>query len=180
MTITGKFLYAKTDFATGQKTITFSMNEPFEELEGIRDVEMLSITAEPFRKKRSLSANSYFYVLVSKIADALHASKDEIHNRLIREYGQYEYLDGVIPTFSVDPRFVDEMLNRSDIHFKPEGYIGDRVRMAVMRGSHTYNTKEMASLIDGAISEAKDLGIETLPPAELERMMQEWGRRNQH
>lgn len=32
----------------------------------------------------------------------------------------------------------------------------------------------MAALIDGTIQEAKDLGIETLPPAELERMMKAW------
>lgn len=174
MNITGRFLYAGTDFATGQKSVTFSINESLTEVDAIKDVDVLSITAEPLKKKRSLSANAYFFVLVSKIADTLRASKTEIHNRLIREYGQYEYIDGVIPTLAVDDRFAEEMLNRSDIHLKPEGRIGDRVRMAVMRGSHTYDTREMSILIDGAISEAKELGIETLPPAELERMLKEW------
>lgn len=174
MTLTGRFLYAGTDFATGQKSVTFSINESLTEVDAIKDVDVLSITAEPLKKKRSLSANAYFFVLVSKIADTLRASKTEIHNRLIREYGQYEYIDGVIPTLAVDDRFAEEMLNRSDIHLKPEGRIGDRVRMAVMRGSHTYDTREMSILIDGAISEAKELGIETLPPAELERMLKEW------
>ena len=44
----------------------------------------------------------------------------------------------------------------------------------VMRGSHTYNTAEMSRLIDGTVSEAKALGIETLSPDELERMKQAW------
>lgn len=179
MTFTGRFLSAGMDYTSGKKTVTFSLNESLTEVDAIQDEEILSITAEPLRKKRSLSANAYFFVLVTKIADALRASKTEIHNRLIREYGQYEYIDGSIPTFAVDDRFADEMLNRSDIHLKPEGRIGDRVRLAVMRGSHTYNTKEMSVLIDGTISEAKELGIETLPPAELERMMKEWGK-SQH
>lgn len=174
MTFTGRFLSAGYDYTTGQKSVTFTINESLTEVDAIKDVDVLSITAEPLKKKRSLSANAYFFVLVSKIADTLRASKTEIHNRLIREYGQYEYIDGVIPTLAVDDRFAEEMLNRSDIHLKPEGRIGDRVRMAVMRGSHTYDTREMSILIDGAISEAKELGIETLPPAELERMLKEW------
>ena len=44
----------------------------------------------------------------------------------------------------------------------------------VMRGSHTYDTKEMSRLIDGTVQEAKEHGIETLPPDELERMMSTW------
>ena len=57
---------------------------------------------------------------------------------------------------------------------KPEGFDGDRVRLAVMRGSHTYNTREMAHLIDMTVQEAKELDIETLPPQEIERMMKQW------
>lgn len=44
-----------------------------------------------------------------------------------------------------------------------------------LRGSHEYDTKEMAILIDDIIAEAKEQGIETLPPNEVERMKQEWG-----
>jgi hypothetical protein len=43
-----------------------------------------------------------------------------------------------------------------------------------MRGSHTYDTKEMARLIDGVVYEAKSIGIETLSPDELERMKSLW------
>ena len=180
MIFTGRFLYAGQDFSSGKQTVTFSFNESLAGLDEIKDIEILSITAEPFKKKRSLDANSYFHVLVSKIADTLRASKTEIKNQLIREYGQYEYIAGSIPTLAVDEKFADEMLSRPDIHLKRAGYVGDRVRLAVMRGSHTYDSKEMAILIDGAIQEAKELGIETLPPAELERMMNEWERRHPH
>ena len=37
-----------------------------------------------------------------------------------------------------------------------------------------YNTAEMAALIDGVISEAKDLGSETIPDDEFERMMDQY------
>ena len=44
-----------------------------------------------------------------------------------------------------------------------------------MRGSHTYNTDEMSKLIDGAVSEAKDLDIETLTPNQIREMKERWG-----
>ena len=44
----------------------------------------------------------------------------------------------------------------------------------VYRGSHTYNTEEMSILIDGTVQEAKDLGIETMTPDQIEEMKQKW------
>jgi hypothetical protein len=34
----------------------------------------------------------------------------------------------------------------------------------------------MSILIDGTVQEAKDIGIETIPPAELQRMMERWDK----
>ena len=45
----------------------------------------------------------------------------------------------------------------------------------MLRGSSDYDTREMSELIDGTVSEAKQMGIETLPPHEIERMKKEWG-----
>ena len=44
----------------------------------------------------------------------------------------------------------------------------------LLRGSHTYNTEEMSILIDGTVQDAKEQGIETATPDELERMKQQW------
>lgn len=46
----------------------------------------------------------------------------------------------------------------------------------VMRGSHTYNTVEMARLIDGVIGEAKELDIETITVTERDKMLEQWGK----
>ncbi|WP_185752662.1 hypothetical protein [Butyrivibrio sp. AE2032] len=45
-----------------------------------------------------------------------------------------------------------------------------------MRGSHTYNTVEMARLIDGVIGEAKELDIETITVTERDKMLEQWGK----
>ena len=44
----------------------------------------------------------------------------------------------------------------------------------VVKESHLYNSEEMARLIDGTVTEAKELGIETLPPLEIKRLQDEW------
>lgn len=44
----------------------------------------------------------------------------------------------------------------------------------VYKDSHKMDTKEMARVIDGAIQEAKALGIETETPDELARMKARW------
>jgi hypothetical protein len=46
-----------------------------------------------------------------------------------------------------------------------------------MRGTHTYNSKEMSLIIDSVVMEAKELGIETLPPEVLARMREEAEKR---
>ena len=39
----------------------------------------------------------------------------------------------------------------------------------------TYDTKEMSVLIDGTVADAKELGIDTITPAELQEMKERWG-----
>ena len=43
----------------------------------------------------------------------------------------------------------------------------------VMRGSHTFNSAEMARLIDGVIHEAEQLEIETITPNQKAQMLQQ-------
>ena len=45
----------------------------------------------------------------------------------------------------------------------------------VFKGTSEYNTAEMAVFIDGVISEADELGIDTLPPNEIEKIKSLWG-----
>ena len=79
---------------------------------------------------------------------------------------------------------LDDDINAYDVefaHLQPttETHINSagkvfRVNL-VMRGSHTYNTKEMSRLIEGTVQEAKALGIETATPEEIRRMEERWG-----
>ena len=130
------------------------------------------------RKKRSLDANGYYWQLVTKIADVLRLSKNEVHNTLLRRYGQAEGVDGRLVTVYIPDteKAAKQALMAEDYHIKPTSYVqtgskGQVFRAYILlRGSRTYDTKEMSILIDGAIQEAEQAGIHVeLTPAEMER-----------
>lgn len=172
MTTTGSLKDVQRDFKTGKVIISFTIDTTpeFDALDGLLD-----ISAKKHREKRSLNANSYFHVLGGKIAEKLGTTLTHEKNRLIREYGQWEVIEGAIPTVTVMAEYEDRMLDMEAVHLKTvERPDKEKVRMAFMRGSHTYDSKEMSRLIDGTVSEAKELGIEVLTPNELERMKASW------
>ena len=178
METTGRVKDIGRDLMTDKYVVSFVVDSNLEDLENISKQEKLNIKAVRYSEKRSLSSNAYFHLLVGKIAAVLQSSNTGVKNRLIREYGAFEYIDDQIPTFRLKAEYEDAMLVREDIHVKPIGReFADGcewVRFAFMRGSHTYTTAEMSRLIDGTVEEAKALGIETLPPEELERMVNAW------
>lgn len=176
----GKVTAISRDWMRGRWTLTLDLDDmPGESMDEIASLEEVAVSIGKPRKKRSLNANAYFHVLVSKIAEKLGASNTDVKNRLIREYGFFEYQeDGKIPIWRVKAEYESSILSRELVHFRVIGreYIGgeEYIKAAIMRGSHEYDTKEMARLIDGTVQEARELGIETLPPEELKRMVEGW------
>lgn len=166
------------DWLTKKTEVTLQLEARPEEVEKFKEFP-LSVEMKKYRKKRSLDANAYYWKLVTKLADKLGQTNAWIHNDMLRKYGQIEEVDGkivylVIPDTELAYRKAYE---GQEYHIKPtsevkEGIDGIMYRTYIMlRGSSSYNTKEMARLIDGLVGECKEVGIETLPPDEVERMM---------
>ena len=164
-------------YPTNRLRVTFEV-DAIDEIRGMEGAD-LDITVKKHREKRSLDANAYFHVLVGKIADIQGISKPKCKNILLGRYGQREIIEGK-PVFISVISDVD-MMEREDIHCTPVGYGHANGRefthYAVVRPSHTYDTKEMSVLIDGTVDEAKEMGIETMTPAEIKKMEETW--RNQ-
>ena len=156
--------------------ITLEIEEEPSFYDRLKDKE-ISVEIKQYREKRSLNANAYFHVLVDKIAGVQGVTHTEVHNHLIAEYG---VLDDQINNIILDDNI--PWLRLDTIHLRPTTATrtmdnGKLYRVyLVMRGSHTYDTAEMARLIDGTVEEAKALGIETLTPDELERMKAAWNQ----
>lgn len=90
MRVTGRIAGASVDFSTGKSILTLEVNEKndFKLLvDEMRDKEKLSVEIKPYRKKRSLDSNAYFWVLVDKLAAKLGRGKTEIYKEYIREIG---------------------------------------------------------------------------------------------
>lgn len=176
---TGRLRQPIIDWETKKMIALILLNEDFkqayDELEGC---EKLSIEIKPYREKRSLNANAYFHVLCGKIADKLSMSKYRCKNILIGRYGQPELLDNGSQAILKTNIPTSQMLEQETLHCMPCGSKEENgieiTFYRVYRGSHTYNTEEMSILIDGTAQEAKDLGIETMTPDQIEEMKQKW------
>lgn len=182
MDTVGKLVNVTRDILSGKLNVTFQIDtEPIDELNELWEtMEVVDITTKKHRKKRSLDANSYFHVLVGKIADKLNISKTHCKNILIGRYGQQEFLEDGKPIVIKSNVSVEKMLEQEFLHTVPCGTkIENGIEVVfykVFRGSHTLDSKEFSILLEGTVQEAKDLGIETIPPAELERMVSRWRR----
>ena len=116
-----------------------------------------------WRRKRSNDANAYFHVLVTAIAEARGISNDEVKRMLVVDYGTLARdEDNQIIGFKLPPGV--------DV-----GRIYPYTKLfncyLVYKRSSDMDSKEMARLIDGAVHEAKELGIDTDTPEERAR----WG-----
>ena len=132
--------------------------------------KLLSVEIKPHRNRRSLDANAYMWVLLDKIAEVLHTSKDELYIQMLDRYGVFTHTivkPEAVEMFKLQWRTVRE-LGEVTVNGKPG------VQLQCYFGSSTYDTKQMAKLIDGIVSEAKELDIETLPPDEVEALKSLW------
>lgn len=147
-----------------KQKITIELDEDFRgRYDELKDKE-IEVTVKPYRKKRSLDQNSYAWELIGKIADKIRSSKDEVYFTLLKRYGQ----GGVI---KVQPQKEEAILNMFKYYERHEKLYNDTEKYyRVWAGSSGYNTEEMTIFLDGIISEAKGLGIETLTPDQLAEM----------
>ncbi len=136
----------------------------------------LQAEIKQYRKRRSLDANSYAWVLMSKIADALNTSKDEIYIEMLKRYGQREP-----QLLSVIAEGVPAIMRATNEHCTVvgESELNGKLfkHLAILIGSSQYDTKSMSILIDGIVSECKDLGIETKPEEEIRSLIESWGKK---
>lgn len=134
-----------------------------------------------FREKRSLDANAYFWKMLDSMAEALNhnneqdVTKEEIYLEYVRRCGpfkDFKLTEDEAKTFRVAWSRLGTGWPTEQVDYSPDG---ENVIIRAYYGSSQYNKKQMSRLIDMAVQDAKALGIETMTPAELERLKEEWG-----
>ena len=150
-----------------KQRVTIELDSDFREgFDALKDVDV-EIAIKKWRDKRSKDANAYFHLIVNQIAQATGQGDDEVKRQLIVRYGAIcrdvnGNIVGIKLPASVDVTNIYPYTRCYKTVEEPDG----RVNKCYLLYKHSkdMDTKEMAHLIDGAIQEAKDLGIDTDTP----------------
>ena len=158
----------------GRQRVTISVDgdlrETFDELHE-SDV---SIEIKKFRKRRSLDANAYAWVLIDKLAAVMRLPKEEIYRETIRNIG------GVSETVCVKNSAVERLCagwSRNGLGWFAETFpskLEGCTNAILYYGSSSYDSKQMSDLIDLLVTTCTDYGIETASPDILEKYKEEW------
>lgn len=176
MECTGTIKDISRDWRTNQLNISLSINEKnaISEIDKLKD-DKLSIKITKHRKKRSLDANGLLWHCLGQIAAVLRTDKWEVYLQMLKSYGKYTYI-------CVKPNVVDavkaqwrecEIVGEIEVNGKKA------IQMLCYFGSSTYNTQEFSVLLDGVISEMKEMGLDTPLSEDMKRALEEWERKTQ-
>ena len=167
------------NFDTGTRSIDVEADYMPDELNNMVG-KKIKCDIKAYSPGRSLSANALFHLIVSLISEKVGESQAFVKNQLLKDYGQYDT--------DMNTIMLDDSLDISEfetLHLKPTGNAveanGVKYReYFVIRGSHTYNSAEMRTLIQGAKSEMAQLGIAMpVSEAELQRILGKWAAKKE-
>lgn len=182
-----------TDVSTADELIIFRVAEGKQSIEIVTEIcqklkqgfekgKKANVEIKWFGEKRSLTANSYMWVLCDKIAKKLNQlgqieTKETRYRKAIQDIGVFEDLpiketasDNFIKKWQSNGLgWICEVTRQS----KMKGFVVIRAYY----GSSSYNVKEMRDLVNYIIAECEELGIETMSPAELESLMEGWNEK---
>lgn len=156
MECSGRLTGITKNFATGKYNLVFEIDgKNISEVESLAKKEKLNISAVPYKKIRSTNANALMWLLLQRIADYLGCDKWEVYLKMLKRYGRFTYV-------CIKPEAVDSLKREwRACEEIGELMIGDQkaVQMLCYFGSHTYDTKEFSYLLNGIISEMREMGI---------------------
>ena len=148
------------------------------ELDDNTDVEQISnlinkdldIIVKVHREKRSNDANALLWLAIGRIANSIDADKWDVYLQMLKRYGKFTYI-------CVKPEAVEEVKKQwreTEIVGEVEINGKKAIQLLCYYGSSTYNTKEFSVLLEGVVSEMKEMGLETPQPHEIKESLDYW------
>lgn len=185
--LTGK-IHSVAFSVDGKPLISFEVNEGPPALKAakkFKECPKINIKLSEHKEGRSLNANAYYWTLIGKLSKVLKISTNYCHNVMLRRYGVLELVDDT-PVYMLIPD-TDEAERKADeaetFHIKPtsnvrEGKDGKMYRTyMLLKGSHSFDTAEMAALISGLRDECTQVGIPVETPDEIANLLSLMGGR---
>lgn len=130
----------------------------------------IDINIKKHRLKRSLNANALLWECLGRIANELRTDKWEVYLKMLKRYGKFTYIcvkPNAVEAVKAQWRECEEL---GEIMINGE----KSVQLICYFGSSTYDSKEFSILLDGVMSEMKEIGISTPSDDELERAIESW------
>lgn len=116
------------------------------------------------KKKRSLTANSYYWSLLNQLASVMRTDNQECHFLMLKRYGQYEVVS-IRSDVSLHDYFkYYEEIGKGTVNGK------EFTHYKIYKGSSQMDSKEFAILLDGVRSECEEVGIPVLTPSEIAQL----------
>lgn len=135
----------------------------------------ISLDCKKWRQKRSYDANAYLWVLIDKIAQKTRQKPADVYRHAIKD------IAGNSTIVCVQDKAKEILMQQwqaKGLGWQVDDMGGSKLEgCSVLRlyyGSSVYDTQQMSALLDSVIDDAKELGIETLTPFELEGMKEAW------
>lgn len=164
------------------KEITFTTEDKIKAIaaaasyiDSLEDGKTYVLTIKEQKRRRSLDANAYAWVLLDKLAERLHEPKADIYRGYIREIG------GNSETVCVRSEAAEQLCEgwqHNGLGWQAEtmpSKLAGCTNVVLYYGSSTYDTAQMSRLIDLIVQDCEAIGIETKDAAELDRLLEEWG-----
>jgi hypothetical protein len=159
-------------------TATLHIDIPKREIKAITALKPpLTINITHKKKKRSLSANSYLWVVADEIAKVIRSTKEAVYQKAVREVGVWSAVK--VKSEAAD-KFIRSW-NLKGIGWFAEKSIEENgwTEIVVYYGSSIYSTSEMSRLIDWMVDEAQELEIDVMTPEQRSLLLQEWESENE-
>ena len=166
----GRITGIQVPFRSKRPVVSFEVQAEPEALEKYMDID-LDISFSRHRNRRSIDANAFLWACLGEIARAINSDTWSIYLYMLERYGKFTHI-------LVKPEAVEQVRQV----WRETKIVGEKdgmIQMLCFFGSSTYNTKEFSQLLDGVVSEMKEMHLETPPDEEMKRLLEGMRERDQ-
>lgn len=161
-------------FGSRCPVVSFEVDGTAETLEKYRDKD-LDLGIKLHREHRSIDANKMLWACLGDIANEINADSWGLYLQMLKRYGQYTTIlvnADAVEMMRRQWREVDEVGEATIVN--EDGIAQRKVYLNCYFGSSTYDSKEFSKLLEGVVSEMKEIGLEPPPSRDMQRAIEQW------
>ena len=167
----GRLTGIQVPFRSEKAVISFEVTADPADVERYKDKE-LDITIVRHSKKRGLAANAMLWACLGEIAAAARTDNWSAYLYMLERYGKYS-------TILIKAEALPDLRRV----WRETRIVGERedgmVEVLCFYGSSTYTTEEFSRLLDGVVSDMKELGLTPPPSREMQAALEELRRQEE-